>query len=137
MERDRYFVLANALDWRVERDLVAIDAKAALAKQGDKVTRGHRAEQLAGFGGLAQNGKALAVEFPGHLIRIGLERERARFELAFHLFKARAVFVRGAQRLAARQQKIAGEPVLDAHDIAHLAKASDALEQNDFHGDLA
>ena len=28
----------------------------------------------------------------------------------------------GAQRLAARQQEIAGEAVLHAHDVAHLAE---------------
>ena len=96
MERDRHFVLTDGLDRRVERDLIAIEAKAAFSEQGHEVTRRHRAEQLARFRGLAQNGEPLAVELAGDLIGFGLQRERAGFELAFHLFKAGAVFVRGA-----------------------------------------
>jgi hypothetical protein len=32
------------------------------------------------------------------------------------------------QRLAARQQEIAGETVFDAHYLAHLAELADAFE---------
>ena len=39
----------------------------------------------------------------------------------------------GAQGLAARQQEIAGEAVLDADPFAHLAELRHAFEQNDFH----
>ena len=31
------------------------------------------------------------------------------------------------------KQKIAGKPVLDADDFAHLAELGDAFQQNDFH----
>jgi hypothetical protein len=44
-----------------------------------------------------------------------------------------AVVCGGAQRLAALQQEIAGEPVPDLHDFAHLTELGDALQQNDFH----
>jgi hypothetical protein len=39
-----------------------------------------------------------------------------------------------AERLALRQQKVAGKAVLDAHDLAHLSELGDAFEQNHFHG---
>ena len=40
---------------------------------------------------------------------------------------------RGAQRLVAGQQEVAGEAVLDGDDVAEGAQALDAFEQNDFH----
>jgi hypothetical protein len=36
-----------------------------------------------------------------------------------------------------RQQEIAGEAVLDAHHVAHLAEPGDAFEQNHFHLDFS
>ena len=60
----------------------------------------------------------------------------SRFEFALHRFEARAIFGRGAQRLAARQEEIAGKAVFDADDVAHLAESSDPFEQDHFHGAL-
>ena len=45
-----------------------------------------------------------------------------------------AVVLGGAQRLLLRQQEVAGVAVLDVDDVAHLAEAADALEENDLHG---
>src|SRR5262249_13804329 len=59
--------------------------------------------------------------------------ETARFELDALRFELLAIGVGGAQRLAARQQKIAGESVLDADGFAHLAELRHAFEENDFH----
>jgi hypothetical protein len=81
--------------------------------------------------------KALAVELLGDLFRFALLLEIARFELDFHVVEARAVFLGGAQRLAFRQEKVAGEAVLDTHHVAHLAKLGDALEQDHFHCDIS
>ena len=47
--------------------------------------------------------------------------------------EALAIGLRGAQGLLARQEEIAREPVLDAHDVADLAELGDPFEQNDFH----
>jgi hypothetical protein len=67
--------------------------------------------------------KLLPSSLAATCARLAFERERARLELALHGLKARAVLRRGAQRLAARQQEIAGEAVLDAHHFAHLAQS--------------
>jgi hypothetical protein len=77
---------------------------------------------------LPQHGETLAVKLVGHLSRFALKCERTRLEFAFHIFKARAIFRRGAERFAARQQKVAGKSVLHAHDIAHLAEPGDAFQ---------
>jgi hypothetical protein len=57
----------------------------------------------------------------------GLRAGRARpFELLLVGFV-------GAQRLAERQQEVAGKAVLDLDGVAHLAEAGNAFEENDFH----
>src|SRR5205085_12505243 len=48
-----------------------------------------------------------------------------------------AVVLRGAQRLALRQQEIACEAVFHAHDFAHLSELADAFEQDHFHVGLS
>ena len=45
------------------------------------------------------------------------------------------VVLGGAERLALRQEEVAGIAVADADDIAHLAEAGDAFEKDDLHGD--
>ena len=54
-------------------------------------------------------------------------------ELGLHAVELGLVVGGGAQRLAAFQKKVAGKPVLDADDFAHLAELGHALQQNDFH----
>ena len=44
-----------------------------------------------------------------------------------------AVGFGGAQRLALRQEEVAGVAVLDGDFVADVAVTADALEQNDFH----
>ena len=80
--------------------------------------------------------KVLPSIFLGDLRRIGFGRGGARLQIALHAFEASAIFVGGAQRLAARQQKIAGKAVFDAHDVAHLAEPRDTFEEDDFHSGL-
>src|SRR4029079_18910907 len=53
--------------------------------------------------------------------------------LAFELLLVDLV---GAQRLALRQQEVAGKTVLDLDRLAHLAQARNAFEKNDFHGSV-
>ena len=65
--------------------------------------------------------------------RLALERKRARLQFALHRLESRAIGVGGAQRLAARQQEIAGKTVLDANNVAHLAQSGDALQEDHFH----
>src|SRR5262249_22572888 len=93
----------------------------------------YRSVKLASFGGLADDGEALPVESGAHLLGIALEFEIARLQLALHGLESGAIVLGGTQRLALRQQKIACEAVLDAHDFAHLAELGHAFEQNDFH----
>src|SRR5476649_2561846 len=74
--------------------------------------------------------KGHADTLAGKRIGVALQFEVARLQFALHLFEPRLVLGRRAQRLAARQQEIAGEAVLHAHDVAHLSELSDAFEQN-------
>ncbi len=93
----------------------------------------HRTEQLAGLRGLTQHHDVAAVDLLGDLGCLALGLEVAGFEFGLHAVELGAIVRGGAQRLAALQQKIAGKPVLDADDFAHLAELGDALQQNDFH----
>ena len=63
-----------------------------------------------------------------------LALEVARLELGALAFELLLVGFVGAQRLALRQQEVAGEAVLDLDGFAHLAEAGNAFEKNDFHG---
>src|SRR5262249_56344378 len=128
VQRNRYLMLADRFDRRVHRNLIAVETKPSIAKQADYIARRNRAEQLPGFGGLPQHGKALAVELFRHFAGFALKRKGARFKLAFHFFEASTVFRGSAKRLAARQQKVAGKSIFDAHDVAHLAQARDTFE---------
>jgi hypothetical protein len=87
---------------------------------------------MAGFGGLADHHETLAIELFGHLLGLALELEIARLEMRLHRLEFGAVVLGRAQRRL-RQQEIAGEPVLDADDLTHLAELCDPFEQNDFH----
>ena len=62
-----------------------------------------------------------------------LALEVARLELRALAFELLLVGFVGAQRLALRQQEVAGEAVLDLDGVAHLAEAGNAFEKNDFH----
>ena len=71
--------------------------------------------------------------FSATLVGFALGLQVAGFEFGLHAFELGAVVRGGAQRLAALEQEIAGKPVLDADDFAHLAELGDAFQQNDFH----
>ena len=58
-------VLADGLDRRIQRDLIAVEPKPGIAEQADQIARRDRSKQLAGFGGLAQHGEALTVQLTG------------------------------------------------------------------------
>ena len=62
--------------------------------------------------------------------------EVARLELDALCLETLLVGLGGAQRLAVRQEEIAGIAVLDFDGLAHLAELRHAFEQNDFHGRL-
>ena len=57
----------------------------------------------------------------------------AGLKLGLHLVEPLLVVGGRPQGLAAREQKVAGKAVLDAHDVAHLAELADTLEQDHFH----
>ena len=136
MQLHRRVVKAERLDGLEQDDLVAMDRE---ARRGDRladVARRHRSVELAGLASLADDDEAEAVKLLGDDARFGLEFEIARLELAALAFEFLLVGFGGAQGLAMRQQKIAGETVLHAHCLAHLTELGDAFEQNDFHGSL-
>jgi hypothetical protein len=113
---------------------LALDGKSAAGEEARDIARRHRAEQLADIGGLPYHQETLAVELGADDIGLFLQFEVTRFELHLHAFELGAVILGGAQRLALREQEIARETVLDAHDLAHLAELGDTFEQNHFHG---
>ncbi len=89
---------------------------------------------MAGLAGLADDDERLAGEAGRDLLGLRLPLKVARLELVTLGLELLAVGIVGAQRLALRQQEIAGEAVADADDVSHLAEAGDALEKDDFHG---
>src|SRR5262249_4401640 len=104
-------------------------------ERGD-VARRYRTVELSAFGRLAQHREALAVKLLCDLFGLALELKVARLEFDFHCLEAGAVFLGGAQRLAAGQEVVPREAVLDAHDFAHLAELGHTFEQDHFHGSL-
>ena len=93
-----------------------------------------RAVELAAVAGLAQQDEGLAVQLLGDLLGFLLAFQIARFQLRLLGLEIFAVGLGGAQRLLLRQQEVAGEAVLDAHFVAHLAELLDAFEQDHLHG---
>ena len=77
--------------------------------------------------------KLLPSSVVGDLLGFRLALEVAGLELATLAFELLLVGLVGAQRLALRQQEVAGEAVLDLDGVAHLAEAGNAFEKNDFH----
>ena len=65
-----------------------------------------------------------------------LELVVARLEIGALRLELLLVRFGRAQRLAARQQEVAGVAVLDVDRVAHVAELADALEQNDIHDGL-
>lgn len=77
---------------------------------------------------MAQHREALAVKLLSDLFRFLLFLEIARFELDSHVLEPGAVLFGGPQRFAFAQEIVPGKAVLDAHDIADLAKFCDTLK---------
>ena len=57
-----------------------------------------------------------------------------RFQLGLLGLEGFDVAIIGAQRLALRQQEVAGVAVLDVHDLAHLAKLGHTFQKDHLHG---
>ena len=133
MHGDGHLLLPDRLDRRVEPDLRPADHDAMALQSRDDIPHRNRAEQLSGFGRLADDHEIEAIDLLRGLGCFTLGHQVTRFEFGLHAVVLGAVVGGGAQRLAALQQKIAGKPVPDADDFAHLAELGDALQQNDFH----
>jgi hypothetical protein len=101
-----------------------------------RVAGGHRAVELTGLTGLADDDEALAGELGRYGFGLGFELEVARLELGTLALEAGAIGFGGAQRLAMRQEIIAGKAVLDRDHVAHLSEAADALKQDHLHVSL-
>src|SRR4029078_170086 len=82
---------------------------------------------------MADYDEGLAVDLGGELAGFALRLEVLLLEIGAHRFEARLVFAGRAQRLAAREEEIAGKAVFHTDCLAHLADLADAVEQNDFH----
>src|SRR5262249_48788598 len=106
---DRRLVLADHLDRHVECDLVAVDLEAVLGEQLGEIARRYRAVELAGLGGLAQHREAFAIELLADLVGVALGLEVLGLEVGLHPLEASLVGFGRAQRLALRQQKVAGK----------------------------
>jgi hypothetical protein len=124
---------AERLDGALEDDLAAIDGEAAGGDRLGNVARGDGAVELTGIAGRADGDEGLAVELRGNGLGFLLQLEVVRLELGALALEVSAVLRRGAQRLLLRQQDVARVSVLDVDDVAHLAEAADALQENDFH----
>ena len=125
---------SERLDRLVEHDLVAIDGEAAFADRSRDVACRNRTVKLTRIAGRPDNDERLAFELGGNGLSFFLVGQVVGFELCPAAFEHLLVFVRCAQRLLLRQKEVTGVAVLDVDDVAHLAKAADALKQNDLHG---
>jgi hypothetical protein len=134
MEADAELVQAERLDRAVEQDLAALDGNAACRHDLGDVARADRAVELAAVAGLADDDEAFAGELAGDGFGFRFQFEIAGLELRALALEALAVGRGGSERLALRQQEIAGEAVLDGHHVAHLAKPADALKKDHLHG---
>ena len=124
---------AERLDRPVEHHLAPVDGEAALGDRRGDVASGNRAVELTALARLTDDDEALAVELGRNAMRIRFQLEIPCLELRPVALEALAIGLGGAERLALRQQKIAGEAVLDGDHVAHLSEAPNALEQNDLH----
>ena len=95
-----------------------------------------RTVEHAGLAGLADDDEALAVQLLADDFGLLAALEVAGLELGALRLEMLLVGLRGAQRLAARQEEVARIAVAHLHGLAHLAELGDALEQDHFHGCL-
>ena len=77
---------------------------------------------------LAKYDTHLPVELDGDGLGVGAPIEIGRLELRPPLLEGGDVVLGGPLRLALRQKIVARVAVLDADDVAHLAKLLDALQ---------
>src|SRR5262245_794957 len=103
MKRQWHFVLADRLDWCIERNQRTRDLCSVILEQGSNITRGNRAKQLTRFASLTQHHVALAVELARKLAGFALQFEVARLKLDLHLLESLLVVDRRSQGLAARE----------------------------------
>ena len=85
---------------------------------------------------LTEDDISFAVELAGKRAGLAFELEVLGLQFGLHVLEALFVVRGRTKRLAAGQQKIAGETVFHANDIAHLTEFADALEQDHFHSCL-
>ena len=133
MQLQRHLMQADALDRRLEVDLVARDRVAAGGDDLGDVTGCHRAVELTGLAGLPDDHERLAVERLGDSRRVRLALLVAGFEVHALRFELLGIGLGRAKRLTARQEEVAGEAVLHPHALAHMAELGDAFQQNDVH----
>src|SRR5690606_10040180 len=130
------FVQADQLDRSGQIDLTALDLLTIGDQRLGDVAGRHRAVELAGFGGLADDDDRLALEVGGDLLGFraafgiaGLDR------LALGL-EPGAIGGIGAQCLALGQEVVAGIAVADRDLVSDTASSADAFEKDDFHACL-
>src|SRR3712207_6354868 len=68
----------------------------------------------------------------GHPLRLLAALQVLRLELGALLLEARQVLLAGADRLALRQEEVAGVAGADPHHLAHLPELVHALHQDEF-----
>ena len=133
MQRNAYVLHANRLDRAIEHDLVLGYLVTLGFQRLGKVARGNRSIELAGIGGLPNQLDRDAVQRLGILLRFGAALGVVGFDLGAVGLEHLAVRLVGAQRLATRQQEVAGVAVLDLHNVADVTELLDSFEQNDVH----
>ena len=114
--------LAKAGGTQAGRWLPAIASGEAIVALAIDEGAKHRPDRIATTATRAGNG-----------FRLRLQLEIAGLELRALALEALAIGLGGAERLALRQEEIAGEAVLDGHHVAHLAEAADALKKDHLH----
>ena len=133
VEHDADVEQPQRLDRPVDGHLVAADGEARPAQRLGHIAAGDRAVELARLAGLAEDHHRHAVELGGHRFRFGAALQVGGLKLGALALEIGEVFLGRAQRLALRQQIVAGVAGPDPDGIAHLAQVLDTLQKNDFH----
>ncbi|ODS00957.1 hypothetical protein AUC68_13635 [Methyloceanibacter methanicus] len=110
--RDHFAVQGNAhlvqsegLNGLIEQHLTALDGEAAVGHRGGDVAGRNRTVKLTGVTGLTDDDEALARQFPGYGLGLGLALQVARLELGTLVFETGAIGFGGAERLARGSRK--------------------------------
>src|SRR5919197_3434032 len=134
VEPDRYDDLAERLDRLVQRDPTALDLDRIPLQELHDVLRGHRAEELALFGGLPTLFEDEGLDPVAHRLGLAFDAIRLGVLLLPDLLEVLEVAGGGAERELLRDEIVARVAVGDVAELAAATEFGDVVQQDDAHG---